>query len=128
MKCANLRSIARAAMPIRMERKPAHKSMCVGCLFGVVLSTVECSPSPARERDSALECPPSNVAAAKSAIPADQIHRGIGAGLCLGNAMACGGAIQHPPAHRHDIAVALFSSGMEDGNPGHFFRLVQSGD
>src|SRR6185503_10692432 len=114
MKCASRRSIASARTPIRMEIKPAHKSMAFGCLAEVPLSTAECAPP--------------NIGAVKSAIPLNFLDSGISAGLGFSHGFAQGRDIQHPPANGDDITAALFGAGVKDGDSGESCGQVQAGN
>src|SRR3954447_8159757 len=104
MKWASRRSIARARTPTKMERNPAHKSMGLGCLAALALSTVQRTPS--------------NVAADECALPVNLCHSRIGAFSRLGDGRAGGRNIQDTAAHRHDIGAAPLCSGMKQGDAG----------
>src|ERR1700753_2342836 len=111
MKWASRRSIARARMPTKMERKPAHKSMGLGCLFRPTLSTGE--------------RPPAYILADECALPVNLCNSGIGAGLGFRNRRACCRDVQDPAAHGHDVGPASFRPGMEQGDAGQGGSLVQ---
>src|SRR4051812_1492235 len=101
MKWASRRSIASAKMPKRMETKPAHKSMGLGCLAALPLSTGQRAPA--------------NIGAEKRALPMDFLHGRISAALRLGDGGTGGGDIQHPAADGHDAGTAPFRPGMKQG-------------